>query len=261
MMADWTKEWAIVISAGATFILAIAAFLAIWQNRLLQNRERRERLLNEIIEWAEDIRQSSLESIDPSKMIFGNPLMQIDPQMEFLRLWNKCQGLNKKGAYMEKAIAKVFGGNLLSAVEKIIQKLNETIEILGDCLTRKAKENIEKVEEYKKSLDYCAEVLIEEAVKIKTRDIGKKEENMSKEGEATGSNEPTLKDIEEHLKQQDNEMKKSNWLTFAAFGAAVALVGLSLAIVEDRFYYWVVAIGVVVMVMSYIKAKRIDTKK
>jgi len=33
------------------------------------------------------------------------------------------------------------------------------------------KENSEKVEEYKKSLDCCAEELIIEATKIKTRDI------------------------------------------------------------------------------------------
>jgi cytochrome b561 len=37
----------------------------------------------------------------------------------------------------------------------------------------------------------------------------------------------SLKTIEEHLDRQDKEIAKSHWLTFAAFGAAVALVGVS----------------------------------
>ena len=45
----------LAVSALATLILALGAFLAIWQNRSLQIRERRERLLNEIIEWAENV--------------------------------------------------------------------------------------------------------------------------------------------------------------------------------------------------------------
>jgi len=128
--------------------------------------------LNEIIEWAEDIRKSSSESIDPSKIVLDDPTMQIASQHELLRLRRKYQELSKKSAYMKKTVAKVFGGNLLYAVEKIIHKLNETIEILSNCLTSKAsKENSEKVEEYKKSLDSCAEDLIVEATEIKTRDI------------------------------------------------------------------------------------------
>jgi hypothetical protein len=47
-----STEILLAISAGATLVLAIAAFLAIWQNRNLQRKERRQRLLNEIIEWA-----------------------------------------------------------------------------------------------------------------------------------------------------------------------------------------------------------------
>jgi len=69
---------------------------------------------------------------------------------------------------MKEAISKAFGCNLLSAVEKVIQKLDEAIEILEGCITSKAKENSEKVEKYKKSLDCCAEELIIEVTKIKT---------------------------------------------------------------------------------------------
>ena len=63
-------DWILIGSAGATFLLAIAAFWAIWQTRSIQKRERKERLLNEIIEWATEIHTVSLKidlpKIDPS---------------------------------------------------------------------------------------------------------------------------------------------------------------------------------------------------
>ena len=49
------------ISALATLLLALGAFETIRQNHQLHARERRERLLNEIIEWAIDIQKVSLE--------------------------------------------------------------------------------------------------------------------------------------------------------------------------------------------------------
>ena len=54
-MADWLKEWALVVSAGVTLLLAFAAFWAIWQNHSFRKKEYKRRLLNEIIEWAVDI--------------------------------------------------------------------------------------------------------------------------------------------------------------------------------------------------------------
>ena len=136
-----------------------------------EKRDRKERLLNEIIDWAEDIRKISSESIAPSEIVLDDPTMQIAPQMDFLRLRKSYQDLNTKSVSV-KAIAKIFGGNLLSAVEKVIQKLDETIETLKGYLTSKAsKENSEKIEEYKESLDSCTEELIIEATKIKTREI------------------------------------------------------------------------------------------
>ena len=45
-------EFWLAISAGATFLLALAAFWTIWQNYQSQKRERKERLLKEINDWA-----------------------------------------------------------------------------------------------------------------------------------------------------------------------------------------------------------------
>ena len=58
MIADWIKEWAIPLSAGATFLLAIAAFGAIWQNYSFRKkdrqRERSARAVDELCRWTDD---------------------------------------------------------------------------------------------------------------------------------------------------------------------------------------------------------------
>lgn len=55
--SDWLNPVAIatLILAIITSVLALAAFLAIRQTRNIQENEKREKLLNEIIEWAEDV--------------------------------------------------------------------------------------------------------------------------------------------------------------------------------------------------------------
>ncbi|MFC2067165.1 hypothetical protein ACFLUO_09010 [Chloroflexota bacterium] len=50
-----STETLLAISAGVTFLLAIAAFWAIYQNYHLNKRERKERLWNEIVAWAEGL--------------------------------------------------------------------------------------------------------------------------------------------------------------------------------------------------------------
>jgi len=58
-------ETLLAFSAGATFLLALAAFWAIWQTRGVQIKNRKERLLKEIIEWVIDIQKTSLEERIP----------------------------------------------------------------------------------------------------------------------------------------------------------------------------------------------------
>ena len=167
-------DW-LAFSAFATLLLALAAFLAIRHSSEQEKRNRKERLLNEITEWAEDIRKSSSESIDPNEIIFDTPIEQIAAQRGFYNLRLRYQAISVKSEYLEGIAKKVFGNELLSATEIVTQKLGEIIDVLKDCLTNRRasqKEKSEKVETYKKSLDSYAEDLIKEAVKIKTRDIG-----------------------------------------------------------------------------------------
>ena len=74
-------DWAVTLGAAVTFMLAVAAFLAILDNRHGRRVDRRERLLNEIIGWATEIHIASLK-ID---------LPKIDPSLE-LYIEEKAEG-------------------------------------------------------------------------------------------------------------------------------------------------------------------------
>jgi len=63
-MAVWLKEWAVVIGAGVTFLAVIVALgigiSSLIQTKMLQKAEKRERLLNEIIQWVTELQTASL---------------------------------------------------------------------------------------------------------------------------------------------------------------------------------------------------------
>jgi len=171
---DFFDAWATILYAGVTLLLAGVAVWSIMDNRYARRIDRKERLLNEIIEWAEDIRKSSSESIDPNEIIFDTPIEQMATQRGFYNLRLRYQAISVKSEYMEGIAKKVFGNELLFATEIVTQKLGEIIYILKDYLTNRGasqKEKNEEVETYKQSLDNYAEDLIREATKIKTKDI------------------------------------------------------------------------------------------
>jgi len=52
---EFFNEWSLIFSASATLLLALIAFWAIIDNRWSLKLSQRERLLNEIIDWATEI--------------------------------------------------------------------------------------------------------------------------------------------------------------------------------------------------------------
>jgi hypothetical protein len=82
----WLKDWATPLSALATLAAVIVALgLGVWsiiQTQRLQKKERKERLLNEIIEWVTDIQKVSLEidipvtSVSLDKKIIDSHIMR-----------------------------------------------------------------------------------------------------------------------------------------------------------------------------------------
>ncbi len=213
-MADWLYIGSIISGVIGTLSLGIIAWLNIRQARNIHKAERRERLLNEIIEWATDIIRVSWG--------FGQAFKEaIKPATEKeQQLFKYAHVAEVKERFMQFAGRNVYITTVASTFAKSAKRLQEEIKVLDKDLVAyilfldnwqrelqsnitndksDKEENSEKADEYVRSINKSANKVIEEATKIKARDIGGKEENMPKESEATVSNEPTLKDIEKHL--------------------------------------------------------------
>lgn len=87
--------------------------------------------------------------------------------------------------------------------------------------------------------------------------FGKEKENVSKEGKPTGSNEITLKDIEEHLKRQDRQMAGTQWQFPFTLGLSAMSVGLTWIIAttprtpgDFKSGLFVFSIGVLIILLS-----------
>ena len=166
-------EIILIVSAGATFLLAIAAFWSIWQNYQVQKRERRERLLNEIIEWCVEITQSQV------KGFFKDWLNMTEIQREHLREIQITEhiisylNLLTKTTYIGD-IAKFFDlemeKNVNSAFVNLIM-LTSALEDLENNLRQKKttemKEYSEVLKEYDKELGEAALKVMEKTSNIK----------------------------------------------------------------------------------------------
>ena len=180
----------LAISAGATFLLALAAFWAIWQNYSLRQKERKERLLNEIIEWAIDVTNWRSESKKVFKEMVG--ITDIKQQEVFthahiVEVKEGFVGMSGRNQYIS-SISREFKQDLQEVAIKLIEDLEAYIELLdewqqvkADAIAQdliKAEEYITKdgeyttkADEYALQLDKSASRVIDEAAKIKTRDI------------------------------------------------------------------------------------------
>ena len=188
-------EILLAISAGATLVLAIAAFLAIWQNRNLQRKERRERLLNEIIEWGLEVsrvtstsaftRYAEVEDIHKQRLIVVSDLLGKFTSLETRGKYIKLIALkleNSLGNVVEEVIINIKERNKLLAESmgirsgppldellKITEILNVNGEVL-DGLSDEGKKILDLGRNFK-TLGESVYRLIEEATKIKTRGI------------------------------------------------------------------------------------------
>jgi hypothetical protein len=185
-----TDNW-LAISAGATFLLALAAFWAIWQNYSLRKKERKERLLNEIIEWAIDVARCGLEKELPDLASITNMNEgKLHLAMSTNMLALSFQSMRGRNQYIH-AIASAFGQDLLKAVDTLTKDLEEHIKLLDTLryiatvkFTSVTNENMAEymlevnessiqIASHKLKLDELTVKIIEEATKIKTQDIGK----------------------------------------------------------------------------------------
>ena len=108
------------IMAFGTIILAIASFWTIRQNYKFREKDRRERLLNEIIEWATDIAKCGLEKDlpDTSHITDVN-----DGKLHLAYSTNilakSFQSMRGRNQYIRQ-IVLIFGKDLQEATKNII---------------------------------------------------------------------------------------------------------------------------------------------
>lgn len=215
--------------AFGTLILALVTSLTILNSREQEKRDRKERLLNEIIEWATEATRTA---------IFRQTIISHE-------LWEtmlKYKYSISRGKYIEGIVLSSFP-SLLSLFRSTLSKLDSALLITQKFAEKNA--NKSDLLDCEKQVAESVEKLIEEAARIKTKDIGKEEEeeeNVSKEVETTASRELALKDIEEHMKRQDKQTMRVVYLTGAIFGVSIILVATSLwigrIVLSASAFYW-----------------------
>ena len=170
MMLDWSLPLAI-----ATGSLAGAAFWSIWQNYSLHKRERKERLLNEIIEWAINITKCGTEK--EFKEVTG--IRDEDMSDRFIDAFFSevrfnFQATRGKSEYISN-ITSNFGRDLQDAVKELIEAVEVHIDLLDKIEVDAPGGFVSAIEEAGKHntpLGESARKVIEKAANIKTRDIG-----------------------------------------------------------------------------------------
>ena len=198
--SDWIALIAAILVGGGTITLAIMTWKSIRQTRDMQKSERKERLLNEIIEWATDISKCGVEGNYEKwrtftaryfdkvyeqniKVKLGDFLREksVIGTTEIGELILSFSAMRGKSHYITK-IASIFGQDLQNAVMKLVDDLEVHIKLLSKCMKDRVK-NLESIEEgnpnyiedigdHKKQLDLSVTKVVEEAAKIKAGEIG-----------------------------------------------------------------------------------------
>lgn len=167
----WITLGAVIVALG----LGVASIL---HTQSLKKRERKERLLNEIIEWAIDVSKCGL---DINISIFNGLHRAKDvKEMEFIKntatldLLSAFLVVNARSEYISK-MAFIFGQNLNRAIFETVESINEHIELLRksyeDEDKKKIKASSDDIGKHRNQLIKSAQKVIEEATKIKTKDI------------------------------------------------------------------------------------------
>ena len=180
--SDWINIIAAILVGGGTLFLGIMAWHTIRQTRTIQKAEKRERLLNEIIKWAIDMTKGEL------LMEFADVGGIKDIQRARLYLYTTVDKLHfsfrqarTRGQYIS-GIVSILGADLQGAVGEVVRNLEAHIQALNKCMDtingpacettlNGAISTARKTTDSKKLLDESATRVIEEATKIKTRDI------------------------------------------------------------------------------------------
>jgi len=111
-------------------VALIIGLISLVQTRNIKKEERKQRLLNEILDWARDLLMCGSE-------VFVHPTPGISPTARMAHgissLYLRYRATNAKSKYVEK-IASDFRQNLLPDVLSVISKLKELISLFEDSI-------------------------------------------------------------------------------------------------------------------------------
>jgi hypothetical protein len=179
-VGDWITLAAVIVALG----LGVAAIL---QTQSLQKRERRERLLNEIIDWAlstlncflttaiSDLPTLELSTKDFSSMKNHQTLTIGNMQHEFEKVYNRGRYIQKKAA--------IFNSDLRGAIDELKKAVDENESFCDKYRLSFNKPNnldefISMLKEWEKQSDaLCSKTvhivyrITDEIAKIETKDL------------------------------------------------------------------------------------------
>jgi len=157
-ISDWITLAAILVALG----IGVSSLI---QTERLQKRERKERLLNEIIEWA----------VANIQATYGQDITVVTLKGDELRsaLYLGFVQLNSRSQYIKRA-ASIFNDVITKLVNETVETLESCENVHAEWVSCTEKEKDKKMEETLavcKSLREKAKAIIEEAAKIKNKDI------------------------------------------------------------------------------------------
>ncbi len=170
-----------LLLAIATFILAAIAFWAILQNYSFHKKERKERLLNEIIEFATETIEWDIEKdylAEKRLKEAEKPLMVI--LMQLIRLSEGFNRISRRGTIILHPLSRGLKQKILTdAIGKLLSDVKKHMELLGlqeialmrdigaQVLSGEFNAAQDKVVKHKELLDKSATEIISEATKLK----------------------------------------------------------------------------------------------
>ena len=216
-ITNWLTLGAIAVALG----IGVTAILQI---KRIQKKERRQRLLNEIIEWSKDVINCTSELNIPLVRGVDRTTMLIYGRSN---LYFKYRSVNARSSYVRE-IAAIFGVNLSSAVISVTSKIGEFIEILQasiDSLQKNGTENEEGAKSCELKLYDLTRVLIEKIVEVKVQEEGSKFQEVTHMDEIDVGKQ--LVEIKDLLKKAERK-SSIQWTYTIGFAGLIA----SLALIE-----------------------------
>jgi len=181
-VGDWITLGAVIVALG----IGVASIL---HTRSLQIKERKERLLNEILDWATNIAKSRfgkackelLQITDSSGETSYKKSLQFI-HADIVEIKESFVSIESQSRYISK-IALTFGAELRKTTEAVTEKIDEYVNYLNDWQNALADDiakqkkhvdleaRVSKADEIGLQMDRSAIKLMEEVAKIKAKDI------------------------------------------------------------------------------------------